>query len=409
MASAWLHSGVAAIIAARRQQLGHPAMTKEELSESKIQGAQFILIGDMVFDVKGFVARHPGGEHALLRNLGHDATEAFRTHHGQDAHAKLASLFHADLVEVKTEKPPATASSTPGMGAFGTSPLSPSAPFARTPSPLTGLTPSEPPGAHAPIRANSNRNLDVGGGPSAPHPVAAGADASACPFMALANLAVAQEGAAPRGDASPLQGVPGASRPGAPVLQRSSSRRSAIEGAAPGSFRGSVAASRAGITGSSFRGSVAGASRAGGASRSGSRSASRAGGGSTHGSSRPSQGGVRGVGGVYHTRQRRRERRAKDSGAPETDPDKYREVAALIRASWDVVLEKASFEDIGVYIYDRITTQETLEPLFSFSDKASQGRKFVDMLNRSRVDTRPAPPRSPARRAHDARRPRAAA
>lgn len=395
MASVWLDSGVAAIIAARRQELGHPQMTKEELSESKIQGAQLILIGDMVFDVKGFVALHPGGEHALLRNLGHDATEAFRTHHGQDAHAKLAALFHADLVEINTGKPPATASSTTGMDAFGTSPLSPSASFAGTISPLTGLT----------LRANSNRNL----APSAPHTVTAGAAASACPFMALANLAAAQEGAAPRGDTSPLQGVPKAPPPGAPVLQRSNSRRSAIEGAGPGSFRGSVAASRAGIMNSSFRGSVAGASRAGGASRSGSRSASRAGGGSTHGSSQPSQGGVRGVGGVYQTRQRRKERRAKDSGAPETDPDKYREVAALITASWDAVLEKASFEDIGVYIYDRITTQETLEPLFSFSDKASQGRKFVDMLNRSRVNTRPAPPRSPARPAPDARGPRAAA
>jgi hypothetical protein len=61
---------------------------------------------------------------------------------------------------------------------------------------------------------------------------------------------------------------------------------------------------------------------------------------------------------------------------------KWAELTSLVRESWDVMLERVSFEEIGVFIYDKITQQEQLEPLFSFADKAMQGRKFVDMLNR---------------------------
>lgn len=99
------------------------------------------------------------------------------------------------------------------------------------------------------------------------------------------------------------------------------------------------------------------------------------------GSRRSSQNGTKGVGGTYHTRQRRKDR-SKAAPPPETDMSKWAELTALVRESWDVMLERVSFEEIGVFIYDKITQQEQLEPLFSFADKAMQGRKFVDMLNR---------------------------
>ncbi|KAJ1487499.1 hypothetical protein T484DRAFT_1786635, partial [Baffinella frigidus] len=458
MPPAWLADGVADEIGRRRQEMGSPTMTMDDVVARKIQGGHHLVIGGMVFDVSSFLKDHPGGQHVLLRNQGHDATTGFLRAHGASAHSSLVKLFCADIVDppAPTKKslpaklevrgdtslfgrsggdssiqpPPfpgvssvdlqrALAEQSPlagvsmlslppqnttlsllAMGSLGhtTTPLSP---MARSRSPITRrehiggdlagpLLPSQVGGMPTPISDLPPRTsggaesppLTSSVGPHGAHPPEG--SAASCPFMMMAQLA--ESGNTPKSST----GASAFSSPHAPAFFAPARAPSL-----GGSFRaGSAAGSRA--AGGSHHGDArAEGSKGGSASRSasrpGSKVASRQGDGSfrgggstlpsTLGSSRPSTaGGLKGVGGTYHTRTRRKER-TKDSGTPETDAAQWVQVAEVIRASWEVVLSKASFEDIGVYIYDKITSQETLEPLFSFADKASQGRKFVDMLN----------------------------
>jgi len=112
MAPPWLADGVAEAIDKRRQELAasagrSPTMTMDEVLARKIQGDSLIVIGGSVFNVGSFLADHPGGQHALLHNLGHDATTAFLRAHGPSAHHTLVDLFYADIVEpASTRTPP---------------------------------------------------------------------------------------------------------------------------------------------------------------------------------------------------------------------------------------------------------------------------------------------------------------
>ena len=52
-------------------------------STRKMKGAHLVVIGGMVFDVRAFERSHPGGEGALLANLGKDATAGFMRSHSE--------------------------------------------------------------------------------------------------------------------------------------------------------------------------------------------------------------------------------------------------------------------------------------------------------------------------------------
>ena len=39
---------------------------------------------------------------------------------------------------------------------------------------------------------------------------------------------------------------------------------------------------------------------------------------------------------------------------------KWAELTSLVRESWDVMLERVSFEEIGVFIYDKITDRKSV-------------------------------------------------
>ncbi|KAJ1486819.1 hypothetical protein T484DRAFT_1788375 [Baffinella frigidus] len=126
-------------------------------------------------------------------------------------------------------------------------------------------------------------------------------------------------------------------------------------------------------------GSHAGGSRAGGSrhDEGGSKIA-----GSKYGSN-GSQNGIYGVGGVYRENKgkRRLAKRKMVIKCPETNMDHWMRHTAQVKASWDVVIQRANFADIGSAIYEKVATFDKLEHLFSFTDRALQGRKFVDMLN----------------------------
>lgn len=96
---AWLDDGVADAIGKRRRELGSPTMTLDDVVARKIQGEHHIVIGGMAFDVGSFISEHPGGQHALLRNLGRDATAGFLRSHGATAHISLVALWCADIVD----------------------------------------------------------------------------------------------------------------------------------------------------------------------------------------------------------------------------------------------------------------------------------------------------------------------
>lgn len=52
--------------------------TLAEVSEHSSRESAWIVIGDGVYDITGYVDEHPGGVKAILRNAGGDATVGFR-------------------------------------------------------------------------------------------------------------------------------------------------------------------------------------------------------------------------------------------------------------------------------------------------------------------------------------------
>jgi len=55
-----------------------PYYTKEEITElCKEKGEQLVIEGDLVYDVKDFTSKHPGGSKILMNNIGRDITKSF--------------------------------------------------------------------------------------------------------------------------------------------------------------------------------------------------------------------------------------------------------------------------------------------------------------------------------------------
>ena len=129
-----MEESVAKAIGKRREELGSRKMTLEDVEARKIQGEHHLVIGGMVFDVGTFLRDHPGGQNALLRNLGHDATAGFLRAHGSSAHPSLVKLFYADIVNspspTKISLPPKLeVRDTSLFGRVSSSSSSKSAPF----------------------------------------------------------------------------------------------------------------------------------------------------------------------------------------------------------------------------------------------------------------------------------------
>ncbi|KAJ1488152.1 hypothetical protein T484DRAFT_1784071 [Baffinella frigidus] len=268
MAPPWLADGVADAIEQRRQELGNPTMTQEDVDARKIQGEHFLVIGGYVFNVKHFLQDHPGGQHALLRNLGHDATTAFLRAHGQSAHKRLVEFFCADIVDAS----PITISSPAMVEVFeDTSSLGRSRSGGSTPPPFKGFSVGDlqlslgdgsmltlPPQASSPLamlaplprpESSTTRRERIGEGLAGlgedvssktstmgkptPHPGSppltaphgahpSGGSATSCPFMMMAQAAEVTKPVGAPGFTSPLapsHGVrPMLFRPATPFL-----------------------------------------------------------------------------------------------------------------------------------------------------------------------------------------------
>uniref|UniRef100_A0A7S4PAX6 Globin family profile domain-containing protein n=3 Tax=Guillardia theta TaxID=55529 RepID=A0A7S4PAX6_GUITH len=87
------------------------------------------------------------------------------------------------------------------------------------------------------------------------------------------------------------------------------------------------------------------------------------------------------AGGVYRGRVRRKQHHTRKSQVPAVDMEEWGNHSYFIVTSWNKMLQKASYADLGLAIYDSVKDNETLEPLFRFTNKSVQGTKFVDMLS----------------------------
>ena len=56
---------------------GKPSMTERELDERVKGGAKLVLLDDLVLDVSGFIAAHPGGKFLIEHNVGKDVSKFF--------------------------------------------------------------------------------------------------------------------------------------------------------------------------------------------------------------------------------------------------------------------------------------------------------------------------------------------
>ena len=406
-----------------------------------------------------------GGESALLTNLGKDATAQFRQAHGESAHDMLASLYIGDLGEESSHSAPrkgpgspvrsspvtGLASSAQKSGVTLTLPKSidkPGDSLSRWPAlgdlaKLQGLksapwlggakdvvaptdggialtsaltyaasADTSPVAAVAPgLSRKADPGADAAGrAVSAPVPPPGhgeGGDISACPFMALANLAEqnAKTGQdAPLNNGSPVAAVGRGSPPravagkfgdvaglmgpihGASHIERTFMQESMHQRPAPGSFRqGSVAGSNAERSSAIDRlreGSVVSSRKSGSRRSAGQASSQYASQMSGSKGGKPSS--AIGSGGVFRDHRKKRrggQKKATIDKTPQVDMSRWPRSSKLIRDSWEVIMKRASFMEIGAAIYDRITSVNQLETLFSYTDRALQGRKFVDMLN----------------------------
>eukprot|EP00960_Hanusia_phi_P069537 767111-Hanusia_phi.AAC.3 len=91
---------------------------------------------------------------------------------------------------------------------------------------------------------------------------------------------------------------------------------------------------------------------------------------------------LRSSGGVFRgTRTRRKTTNHKKSSAPPIDRSEWDFHAARLESSWNKLLKKVSYGDLGGAIYESVRDNDILEPLFRFTNRSAQGTKFVDMLS----------------------------
>jgi cytochrome b involved in lipid metabolism len=83
----------------KRQALGCPKMTWAEVAKHRSEGDLYIVISNVVYNVTDYAKRHPGGQLALLRHGGKDATTFFERISGHTAMARnnLPNLYVADI------------------------------------------------------------------------------------------------------------------------------------------------------------------------------------------------------------------------------------------------------------------------------------------------------------------------
>ncbi|KAJ1480515.1 hypothetical protein T484DRAFT_1810449, partial [Baffinella frigidus] len=435
----WLSTVALATIAGRRAELSNPVLTLEEVSDRKLTGEHLIIVENMVFFVGEFMRQHPGGESSLLKLAGKDATTNFRQAHGSSAHDPLAVLFIGDLGKVSSNSAPFKGKGTPvhnspfhgsgGAPAAG-SKTQPSLALpkliekkdslARWPmlgdlAKLQGLTTISPliagqehvaaaagntltsvftmgnapvsvtPPVDSPIPSGDpresifNRRADPSPSPGSPMPMpppghgGGSTDMAACPFMALQNFVEQSSSAA--------GGLPGDV---AGIMQAQGHERAFMQPQIIGSAASVAPSQRQSMYGEE---SVSGSKRSGYKRSNGTKSSEKTSnyaGSASQAGSKAAPSSAIGSGGVFRDhRQKRRggQKKVTADRTPPTDMARWARAAASIRESWEVILKRSSFMEIGAAVYERIMGVEVLEVLFSFTDRALQGRKFVDMLN----------------------------
>jgi len=82
-----------------RQKKGKPTMSWSEVGQHKTKGDCYFVVDSCVFDVTDYMRRHPGGETAIMRHAGKDATTFFNRvgSHTSSARKSLARLYVADI------------------------------------------------------------------------------------------------------------------------------------------------------------------------------------------------------------------------------------------------------------------------------------------------------------------------
>uniref|UniRef100_A0A6U4SX50 Cytochrome b5 heme-binding domain-containing protein n=1 Tax=Hemiselmis andersenii TaxID=464988 RepID=A0A6U4SX50_HEMAN len=82
-----------------RKEKGNPKMSWADVKLRNKQSDCCIVIDNCVFDVTGYLSRHPGGQAAILRHAGKNATSGFDKvgSHTSGARKTLAKLYIADV------------------------------------------------------------------------------------------------------------------------------------------------------------------------------------------------------------------------------------------------------------------------------------------------------------------------
>lgn len=72
-------------------------ISMDELQRHNCRTDCWIAVRDKVYDVTGWVGRHPGGEDPLVLNAGRDATQLFEAYHPVRVYAALGKFYIGDL------------------------------------------------------------------------------------------------------------------------------------------------------------------------------------------------------------------------------------------------------------------------------------------------------------------------
>ena len=71
---------------------GKPSITEKELDDRVKAGAKLVLLDDLVLDVSGFIAAHPGGKFLIEHNVGKDVSKFFYTVVNSSCQLKIGNL-----------------------------------------------------------------------------------------------------------------------------------------------------------------------------------------------------------------------------------------------------------------------------------------------------------------------------
>ncbi|EKX39126.1 hypothetical protein GUITHDRAFT_143733 [Guillardia theta CCMP2712] len=407
-----------------RDRLGHPVLTDADLVEARSEGKMLIIIAGMVFDVTKFLEEHPGGFEALERHIGRDASDPFFERHDNPAFQLLPRYYYADYA------------ADDGTAAFGELPIlreesgetSMNEDEATADAELKARTDeshedhhedqdderagsgykedlpegvTETAGAAGPsqegvvpamvLDAKENGVLENGSSEEAHSEVDSKPDeeekrknskdddkhsvattecnqpptlnipATGCPFMALAMLKEAGH--------EPVTPSKTMSRTGSFKMRSGSDDMTSNN--PYGSF-------------SSFPNKATESPRSVRSREdlSSSRPTTTKNSSSMNSRSRKGRGtNINKAGGVFRGQMHRKRRLAKLKKAPPIDQYLWDLHSARIASSWTELVKKSDYAEIGRRIYGSVKANDTLEPLFRFTNQTVQGTKFVDMLS----------------------------